>query len=68
MDNFEVVLELFRKSLGFVFGVKVPIFVLITTRKRVSPLGSLEALINVDKASPRLLVLKLTAYGYNLNL
>ena len=29
---FKVVLDLFRRCLGFVFGVKRPIFVLFTTR------------------------------------
>ena len=53
---FKVVLDLFRKCLGFVFGVKRPIFVLFTTRNWVSPLGSREALINIDKASPGLFI------------
>ena len=56
LDFFKVVLELFRKCLGIVFGLKMPTFVLFATRNRVSPLGSREALINLDKASPGLLV------------
>ena len=48
MDFFKVVLELFRKCLGIVFGLKGPVF---------SPLGSREALKNVDKASPGVFIL-----------
>ena len=32
IDFFKVVLDLFRKCLGIVFGLKRPIFVLFTTR------------------------------------
>ena len=55
-DFFKVILDLFGKSLGFFFGVKVPIFVLFATRNWVSPLGSREALINVDNAPPGLFI------------
>ena len=56
LDFFKIVLVSFGKCLGFVFPIKMPPFVLFATRNRVSPLGSREALINVDKASPGLLV------------
>ena len=56
LDFFKAVLDLFGKCLGFVFGLKRPIFVLFSTRYWVSPLGSHEALVNVDKASLGLLV------------
>ena len=46
LDFFKVVWELFRKCLGIVFRLK-PTF---------SPLGSREALKNVDKAFPGLFI------------
>ena len=49
----------FGKCLGFVFPIKMPTFILFATRNWVSPLGSPEDQINVDKASTRLLVLNL---------
>ena len=48
LDFFKVVLELFRKCLGIVFRIKKPTF---------SPLGSREALKNVNKASPEVFIL-----------
>ena len=57
LDFFKVVLELFRKCLGIVFGLKRPTFILFANRIWVSPLSSREALINVDKAPHGLLVM-----------
>ena len=39
------------------FDLKRPAFVLFATRNGVSPLGPREVLVNVDKASPGLLVI-----------
>ena len=58
IDFFKVFLDLFRKCLGFVFDLNGPRFVLFATRNWVSPLGSCEALKNVDKASPGLFIVR----------
>ena len=63
LDFFKVVLDLFGKCLGFVFCRKRPTFVLFATHNWVSPLGSREALINVDKASSGVFIVWLCSHN-----